>query len=164
MLVQLRPVNQELVNAFQHWATKAELAEYFRHRLPLFSWKTQEGTLAQLEGAYGIYEDDKLVGVVQLTLIDFVSRNCSLSMLIDTDLSASRLETGRSAYDQILKYCFDTMQMHRVYMRVLTTRTKFINRVQSGGWRIEGHLIQSCFVNGEPKDEFILGLLKSERR
>lgn len=164
MNITLRPASSSIFEQFLIWAEDPALADFFRHRGPSFTWASPEGLALQLQNAFAIYEGPVLVGVVQLSCLDFVSRNCSIGMLIDSKFTENRHEISRLIYEQTLDYCFGTLQMHKVTMKVLSTRTKLIQRLTQDGWTIEGHLRQNCFVNGEARDEVILRLLKSERK
>lgn len=163
MNIQLRPASPTIYDQFLIWAEDPELTDFFRHRGPSWSWASVDQLAIHLANAFAIYEDNVLVGVVQLSGLDFISRNCSIGMLIDLKLTAKRFEISRIVYEQILDYCFETLQMHKVNMKILSTRTKLVQRLVDDGWTPEGHLRQSCFVNNEPQDEILLRLLKSER-
>lgn len=101
------------------------------------------------------------LGIVSLTGIDPVHRNAEFHILIG-DTSARGQGSGSEATAVMLRHAFHDLNLHRVYLFVLTTNLSAIRVYEKVGFRREGTLREAVFKNGSYQDLFLMGLLRSE--
>lgn len=162
MAVILKPISNDLVQAFPAWATKSELREYFRNYPPLHEWNRPDLVLARLDWSYGIYEDEKLVGSVQLFQSNPVAKTIELGMIIDNEVCTDRKAVAYEANLLITDYIFQVLGYRKIYMRVLCHRTSLLERLKKFGYVIEGTFKESAKHDGVLKDEYYLALFKKD--
>ena len=61
-----------------------------------------------------------------------------------------------------LRYCFETLHMHRVEAEIEPANVRSIKLAESLGFRCEGLLVDRLWVSGEPRSIFMYALLRTE--
>ena len=111
---------------------------------------------------YYIYLDNQnnFLGLIRMDEIDLINRSIRVGCNI---LKSKRsLGFGSKGYDLILDYCFNFMNMNRVWLEVIKYNKFAIKLYQNKGFLIEGVYRQNIFRNGKYYDSLLLGLLKKE--
>lgn len=154
--VELKPVSPELIVAIIEWAKKPRLRDYFRAWPPLQDWNNPTTITQRLEWGYGVYENEKLVGLVQLCYPNQAARCIEYGMLIDDELSTNRYETSLEVDCLIAKYIFETLNYNKIYVRILESRKNLLNRLEKQGYELEGTLKCSARIDGQYVNELLL--------
>ncbi len=160
MNVQLRPVTQELIDILPQWAQREDLKEYFRAWPALADWNRPDLVAQKLDWAYGLYEDDTLVGLVQFCYPNIVARTIEYGILVDSTRVKERKGLNLKAYALIEDYVFNRLGYNKIYVRVLEHRTELIQKMLSIGAHQEGRLLKSAKLNGEYCNEVIFAKFK----
>jgi methionyl-tRNA formyltransferase len=105
-------------------------------------------------------QTNKLIGFCQLDNIDMINKNAELCIQI-RDLSERNKSYGTEAVNILLGFAFNDLEIHRVYLHVLSTNFPAIRTFEKNGLIQEGLLRQAAFVNGEFLDEVFMAILKS---
>jgi RimJ/RimL family protein N-acetyltransferase len=71
---------------------------------------------------------------------------------------------GADAIKTMLRYCFDELNYHRVYLRVYDFNARGIHCYEKCGFKLEGRLRQHMFRHGAWHDEILMGVLRDEFR
>jgi RimJ/RimL family protein N-acetyltransferase len=71
---------------------------------------------------------------------------------------------GTDAIRTMLRYAFDELNYHKVYLRVYDFNRRAIRCYEKCGFQIEGQLRQHMFRNGAWHDEIVMGVLCDEFR
>ena len=61
-----------------------------------------------------------------------------------------------------LHYAFNTLQLHRVHLRVAAYNTRAIRCYQKCGFRVEGRERENFQVDGEWQDDVLMAVLRDE--
>jgi diamine N-acetyltransferase len=69
---------------------------------------------------------------------------------------------GTEALRLALRYAFDDLKLHKVYLRVLAYNARAIRAYQKVGFRVEGTLREEMYVQGEWHDLIYMGVLAPE--
>jgi RimJ/RimL family protein N-acetyltransferase len=69
---------------------------------------------------------------------------------------------GRKALSLMLKYAFNTLNLNRVYLRVLENNLRGIRAYKAVGFIEEGRMRQAKFYNGTYIDVLLMSVLRSE--
>jgi len=108
-----------------------------------------------------VWDDDKLVGLISLTSIDYVSRSCEAHILIG-DEEGRKSGVGIVASELMAEHTFFNMNLRRATITVLEENTAAIKLNEYLGYVREGVLRQSVYKQGEYKNQIIMGLLRED--
>ncbi len=112
---------------------------------------------------FGIREGDRLVGSCQLHAIHPVHRSAELQIRIGAEDARGR-GVGQESLQRLLRYGFDELDLHRIYLHVFTTNKRAIRLYERAGFRREGLLREAALIDGAWVDVLLLALLRHERR
>lgn len=117
--------------------------------------KVETGEVAQ----FMIWDvaDDKQIGSVLLQDIDTDNRTCELGIFIAYEdyLGGGR---GREAAELIIKYGFEQLHMHKIYLRVLADNERAIRSYEHAGFVKERLAHDEVFIDGEPVDVIFMAI------
>jgi len=146
------------VARFQSWApASVKSAEEFISSASAVQFD-QPGTWFQLalrDSATG-----SLVGDIGLHFLDGAGYQVEVGITV----SPTRQNQGvaSEALETLLDYLFFNLNKHRVVASVDPRNNASIRLFQKAGFRTEGQLKQSLFINGEWVDDVLFGILRSE--
>jgi RimJ/RimL family protein N-acetyltransferase len=145
MLVGRYPFNEE-----------AEIAWLARHaEPPQIDGKTDVGFVFGLRGA------DEPLGGTGLHRISMLNRNAEWGIYVGRPEEWGK-GYGREVAGAMLKYGFDTLNLHRVYLRVNADNPRGIKAYEAAGFRHEGVQRAHHFVEGTYVDVVSMGILREE--
>ena len=105
--------------------------------------------------------DKRLIGSCQLHHIDPVHRSAELQIRIgDQDERGRGL--GTDAVTQLLRFGFDDLNLHRVYLHVFANNAAAIRAYEKAGFRREGVLKEAAHIDGRYVDVVAMGILRGE--
>ena len=71
---------------------------------------------------------------------------------------------GRRIIEAVKEYCFDTLNLHRVWLAVLETNGRARGLYESQGFREEGRYRKAIFREGKYVDYILMSILEEEYR
>lgn len=142
------------------WAVREDLKEYFRAWPALMEWNRPDLIAQRLDWAYGVYEGDTLVGLVQFCYPNPVAGSIEYGILIDSERVQNRKGINLKVYALLEDYVFNRLKYNKIYVRVLEHRTELIQKMLSIGAHQEGRLLKSAKMNGEYCNEVIFAKFK----
>jgi RimJ/RimL family protein N-acetyltransferase len=101
------------------------------------------------------------VGLVSLTGVDPVHRCAEFHLLVG-DRTLHGRGVGTSATSQMLRHAFRDLNLHRVFLRVLTYNAAAIRVYEKAGFQREGVAREAAFKRGRYEDMVQMGILQSE--
>jgi RimJ/RimL family protein N-acetyltransferase len=69
---------------------------------------------------------------------------------------------GSEAMRLVAGYAFDTLKLHRIFVRVIAFNDRAIAAYQKIGFQLEGRLREAAFIDGTYYDDLMMGLLEHE--
>lgn len=105
--------------------------------------------------------DDMLLGSCQLHSISQIHRSAELQIRIGRD-DARGQGLGKDACELLLKHAFADLNLNRVHLHVLASNAVAINLYRSIGFREEGRLRESIYIDGAWQDVLMMGILRRE--
>lgn len=105
--------------------------------------------------------DDAFVGFVYLNNIDWFARNAEFGILIG-DRGRHGKGLGKEALALVAGYAFDTMNLNRIYLRVVAFNRQAQRLYREFGFITEGIQRQHAFVRGRHYDVVLMGLLRRD--
>jgi len=103
------------------------------------------------------------IGTVSVVHIDYRNRRAEWGRLLLSEESGGRgAGLGVEVELLILEYCFEHLNMNKLYCEVLVTNPQVIKLHKKIGFVEEGLLREHCYKQGKMLDVKVLSMLKSE--
>lgn len=107
------------------------------------------------------YDDNfPFIGLIRMDEIDNLNR--SIRVGADVLVSLRGKGFGKAIYRAVLKYCFDHLNMHRIWLAVLETNLKAQGLYKQMGFKEEGRYRKAIFRNGRYVDYVLMSILQEE--
>jgi RimJ/RimL family protein N-acetyltransferase len=107
--------------------------------------------------------DGAFVGFVYLNNIDWFARNAEFGILIG-ERSRHGKGLAREALCLVAGYAFETLNLHKLYLRVVAFNKRALALYRAFGFAEEGVQRQQAFLRGRYHDVVLMGLIRSRRR
>jgi diamine N-acetyltransferase len=108
-----------------------------------------------------INEIEEPIGFIILTKINQINKNCTLSIVIGESKFQSK-GYGKEAMNLIIDYAFNTLNLRKISVEVLSTNEQAIMLYKKLGFHEEGILRQHFFLDGQYLDVYIMSLFKND--
>jgi diamine N-acetyltransferase len=105
--------------------------------------------------------ENAFIGTVQLTNMHPINRHAEFSIMIG-DKNYWSKGVGYIAATTILKHGFKDLNLHRIYLTVLTDNERAIGLYEKIGFKKEGILRGCIFKDGTFKDMLSMSILKED--
>jgi len=110
---------------------------------------------------YVLYEDgEPFIGIVRTDEIDYINRSIRVGGDIEPALRGQGY--GTKMFELLKKYCFDYLNMNRMWLLALETNDKAMRLYQKMGFVEEGRQRQAIYRDGRYVDYIMMSLLKGE--
>ncbi|HET6456282.1 MAG TPA: GNAT family protein [Armatimonadota bacterium] len=105
--------------------------------------------------------DGELIGETSLRYVDHRGGNADFTIAIGNKAYWSH-GYGSDATKALMKFAFEQYNLHRITLYVHAFNERAIRAYERCGFRHEGRLRESHYLDGEYKDVLVMGLLKEE--
>jgi RimJ/RimL family protein N-acetyltransferase len=106
---------------------------------------------------------DRCLGHVAFYKIDHRVRSAEFAIVVG-DKKSWGSGIGRACTSFMLKFGFEDLQLHRIYLEVLETNERARKLYESLGFKHEGKLRHAQWKNGRYLDVHVMGILDDEWR
>jgi len=171
----LRELRMDDLDGFYSWQNDPEIAKYYAFtRLP----RTREEARGALEsivaGGRGDSvhlavarnahaPDDQFLGVMSLKNISALDRHAEFAAVIASAREMGK-GYGRAASVRMIRYGFDTLNLRKIYLSILSDNERTIHLYETIGFRREGIFRQHVFNDGKYEDLVWYSLFPEELR
>jgi RimJ/RimL family protein N-acetyltransferase len=171
--IRLRPVEKDDLPRYVKWFSDPDVRANLAHYLPLSQAQEEKWFERNLQAgdtqswAIDAQPDDMAVGPWMhigscgLHEIDWRNRNTELGIVIGSRDYWNR-GYGTDAVATLAGWAFNTLNLHRIFLRVFADNTRAIRCYEKVGFQHEGRLRQDSFSNGAYRDTLLMGLLRSD--
>lgn len=164
-LVELYPMERKHLPDYVAWFQDPEMVRYFGPIEPLSQEQEErwfESTLSQADVRnYAVYYQGEHVGSAGFARLDFRNRRAEVGLGIGRkDLWDRGL--GVDILRVLLRFGFEQLNMHRIYLRVFAENSRAIHCYEKAGFRHEGTLRQCEFRHGRYHDMLLMSVLEDE--
>lgn len=134
----------------------------------IFSAADQDGWFSKIGVSSGKWyltafdDGHPFVGLVRLDEHDPINRSIRIGADVVPELRGKGF--GKRIYAAIRKYCFDHLNVHRLWLCVLETNARAIGLYTTQGFREEGRLREAIWRGGRYVDYIVMSLLDREAR
>ena len=164
-LVVLRAVERNDLPNFVRWLNDETVLEYFGQIVPLSleqEEKWYEDTLQDSSAcAFSVDFEGKHVGGAGFNQIQPRHRNAEVGLFIGVPGLWDR-GLGRDVMRTLLRYGFQQLNLHRIYLRVYSENRRAVHLYEKLGFQHEGLWRQAEFRNGRYHDILWMSLLRNE--
>lgn len=168
--VRLRAVERADLPRFHEWLNDPEVSEGLSLYLPLSSADEDKWFDGAMQGppeerplAIEIRDGNtwRLAGNARLFRLEWTNRSAEFGIFIG-DKSKWNKGYGTEALQLILKHAFETLNLHRVHLRVHASNLRARRSYEKAGFVLEGTLRQALFRRGTYVDVNVMSLLRPE--
>ncbi len=168
--VRLRAMERSDLPYFQEWLNDPEVTEGLSTYLPLSladeeQWFNQASRsdpeakpLAIDLGQNGSW---RLIGDIGFFNIEWVNRSAEFGILIG-DKSVWNKGYGTESVQLLLRHGFETLNLHRIFLRVYSTNPRARRSYEKVGFVLEGTLREAVYRHGRYADVHVMSVLRSE--
>jgi RimJ/RimL family protein N-acetyltransferase len=168
--IRLRAAEQEDVKTFFEWVNDPEVTRGLSLYLPM-SMRDEENWFEGLakrdphEKPLAIEvrkgRNWKLIGNCGVFGIDFVNRSGELGIVIG-EKSEWDKGYGSETMTLLLRHGFETLNLHRIFLRVYAGNVRAVRSYEKAGFALEGRLREAVYKFGKYDDVLIMSVLRSE--
>ena len=165
--IYLRPIEEGDTETVLRWRNSPDVKKYFIYREDITPeehgrWlreKVQKGKVAQ----FIIYlcEGDIPVGSVYMQSIDHKHKNAEYGIFIGEEAARGH-GCGTDAARLAIKYAFDVLGLHKLYLRVFSDNERAIRSYERAGFVTEGVMRDDVCIDGKFYDVTRMAILKGE--
>ncbi len=122
------------------------------------------GLAARDDRMYFVVSDREhpFIGIVRMDEYDRLHRSIRIGADVLPGLRG--IGYGKKIYQAIKKYCFDVLNLHRVWLAVLETNERALRLYLGQGFQVEGRYRQAIFRDGKYLDYVLMSILEEEYR
>ncbi|MFW9806589.1 MAG: GNAT family N-acetyltransferase [Candidatus Thorarchaeota archaeon] len=170
-LVRLRRLeDNDVPSFFPHW-NNYRLRQYLPTPLPSSTEDMKEYIQSANESfskrtgfTFGIetLEGNKLVGIVNLVNVSWISHNAEIGVLAIFDPDSWGKGFGSDALKVLLDMAFSVLNLHSVYLWVVGFNERAIKFYEKIGFVNTGKLREMAYRNGTRYDVITMDILRSE--
>lgn len=163
---RLRSIEREDIPRFVEWLNDPEVT-YYLGRVPLLSRAEEERWFEETvkDERHRILaietKESMHIGNIGLHNIDEKNSHAELGIVIG-DKNLWDKGYGTDAVRTMLRYAFEEMNLHRVFLRVFDFNQRAIRCYEKCGFQHEGVARQAVYLAGKYHDELAMSILRPE--
>jgi RimJ/RimL family protein N-acetyltransferase len=165
--ITLRAIEREDLDRYVAWFNEPEVLHHLALYLPInhddeVEWyEAQRNDATTQNFAIVLKQEYRHIGSIGLMRINHREQNAELGIAIG-DKTQWGQGYGQEAIELLLKYSFEEMNLHRIFLLVNATNTRGIRCYEKCGFVKEGQLRDAVYHNGRFEDQLIMSVLRSE--
>ncbi len=166
----LRAIEREDLPRLVPWLNDYEVSRFIGRNQPLSlvaeeRWFENMVNLQPAEQVLAIQARDgdewKLIGSCGFMNVEWTNRSAEIGILIG-DRSCWNQGFGRETMRLMLKHGFETLNFHRIFLRVFENNVRGIKAYEHAGFQHEGRMRQAVFQDGRYYDVLFMSVLSEE--
>jgi len=163
---RLRALEHDDLAHFVRWVNEPQARRFLAIRYPL-SMTEEEGWWQNFSASKNNYiyaieaQDGTYIGNIGLHDVEPENRRAMLGIVIG-DHAYWGEGYGSDAIRAMLRWAFDYLNLHRVYLSVYAYNKRAIRCYEKCGFRHEGIMREARYSAGQYHDEWLMGILRRE--
>lgn len=162
--VYLRPITPEDTEDIVRWRNSEAVRTHFIYQKP-FTRQSHEAWLRDMVDTGRVVqmmiclrENDKAVGSVYIRDIDPEHKKGEYGIFIG-EAEARGCGIGTQAAEQMIRYAFETLGLHRLFLRVFADNRQALRSYEKAGFRQEAYLKEDVRIDGVYRDIVLMGIV-----
>ena len=166
--IRLRAIEIDDLPLLQQWRNEPQIYECFYEHEPLslaMQRRWFDGFLQRNDEKFWIAETIKKprpIGTICLTHIDVRNRKAELGRVLIAPAAFRGGGYGRELCELALRYAFEHLNLHRVYLDVFADNAAAVTLYRRLGFVEEGRLRRHIYAQGQYRDVLVFALLEEE--
>lgn len=161
----LRPMTYDDTDLIVNWRNSEEVRKRFLYR-GTFTREGHENWIRTMVETGKVVQmiicdsaTDTPLGSVYIRDIDYTNRKAEYGIFIGEATGRGR-GVGTAAAKLMLRYCFEELKLHKVFLRVIADNIRAIRSYEKAGFQKEAYLKDEVFVEGEYLDIIFMAVLE----
>ena len=168
--VRLRGVERSDLPQFQQWLNDPEVTDGLSIYLPLSTideehWFDEASQRQQAEKPLSMEVKQghswRLIGNIGFFNLEWNTRCAEFGIFIG-DKAVWNKGYGTEAVQLLLRHGFETLNLHRIYLRVYSTNPRAKRSYEKAGFVLEGTMRDAVYRHGKYADMHIMSILREE--
>ena len=168
--VRLRAIEHDDVKYYYAWVNDPDVTRNLSLYLPMSNrdeehWfeRVTQGDPNERPLAIEVRDGDgwKLIGNCGVFSIEWVNSSAELGIMIG-DKSCWNKGYGTEVMNLLLRHCFETLNLNRVFLRVYADNPRAIRAYRKAGFVEEGRMREAVFKHGKYDDVILMSVLRSD--
>jgi len=163
--VYLSPMNEEDVETYTKWMNNREITDNLGSSTMVFSEEAERNWVEENSGEYlfAIVErgSDRLIGNCGIHAVSHTFQRAELGIFIGEEADRGK-GYGKEVLSLLLEYCFDTLNLHNVMLKVFSFNERAIHTYKRVGFKEIGRRREAYFAKGKFWDDIYMDILKDE--
>ncbi len=164
MSIYLRPMTYSDTDSIVQWRNTESVRKNFIYQA-LFTRESHENWIKTKVETGDVVQmiicetaTDKPIGSVYVRDIDHVHHKAEYGIFIGEE-SARGKGYGTEAARLMIRYCFEELKLHRLFLRVYAENLQAIRSYEKAGFEKEAYLRDDVYVGGRYRDIVLMGIL-----
>ena len=168
--IRLRAIEREDLPSFVQWLNDPEVREGLAAYLPMSMAREERWFEDMLKRPpeeqpfamdVNIQENWVLIGSIGFRDFNWVARKAEIGIMIG-DKSHWNKGYGTEAMRLMLQHGFETLNLHRIYLKVFANNPRAVRSYEKAGFVLEGRLREAHYAHGAYIDDLIMSMLRPE--
>ena len=163
--IALRPITEADTQQILLWRNSQAVKQYFIYRKDItpeehLNWlntRVKTGKVHQF--IITLKDSGASVGSVYIQSVDYVHKNAEYGIFIG-DINARGKGCGTDAAKLMIRYSFETLGLHKLYLRVLANNSAAIRSYEKAGFITESIMRDEIFADGKFHDVIRMSIIK----
>ncbi len=160
--VIIRPINENDTNNIVRWRNNPNVQRNFIYQNTFtieshMKWY-KEKVITKKVYQFIIEYEGRPVGSIYLRDVDYDNRKAEYGIFIGEDDMRGK-GIGGAASRQIIDFAFNTLKLHKVFLRVLGENQAAIRSYEKVGFCKEGVAVDDVCINGAYKDIIFMSII-----
>ena len=162
----IKGITKDSVNEIYKWVNREELRPLTGTVYPVSEYEHEKWVEKQVTSPdrklFLISEKrtGKNIGTIGLKNFDWINRNVELFVSVG-DYPDNTGGYGSDAVRVLVSYCFNRLNLHKVYLHVFESNTRAIRCYEKVGMKQEGILIDHHYQNGKYENVLVMSIINS---
>lgn len=165
-MIRLRELLEKDIEGMLEWMHTPEINCFFRFDAKDMDYKKalKFVTSKREEDIHFaiVNEQDEYIGTISLKDIDLIHKKAEYAISVRKGWHGSG--AAKEATEQLIQYAFKELQLHRIYLNVLSDNVRAIRFYEKCGFQFEGEFKDDLFLRGEWKTLRWYAMVKAEGR
>lgn len=163
--VYLSPMREEDAEVYAKWMNDIAITDSLGSSTMVFSEEAERNWLEENSGEYQFAivekESDMLIGNCGIQEVSHTFQRAEIGLFIGDEENRGK-GYGKEVLSLLLEYCFDTLNMHNVMLKVFSFNERAIHTYKRVGFKEIGRRREAYYAKGKFWDDVYMDILKEE--
>lgn len=164
----IKGITKKSVEEIYQWVNTEELRSFTGTVYPVSEYEHEDWIKRQVtsyDSKLFIIADKNSgtnIGTIGLKNFDWINRNVELFISIGNYPSDNRGGYGSDAVNTLVSYCFQRLNLHKVYLRVFESNKRAISCYEKVGMHKEGVLVDHHYQEGHYENVIVMAIVNNK--